>query len=197
VLVTSPDKPWRSLSEALAQARKAPNPLTYYTYGPGTAPHLGGILLSQAAQLPLDAVPYKGSADSMLALMRGEVDLGIDTVSAVSGHLKAGKLRALAVTGAQRSSFLPDVPSLPELNLAAAVQEGFYALAAPARTPEAITKRLYQEVAAVLAQPAVREKIAALSLEWAPLSGAELRPRMSADIQRYRALVQKLQLKFD
>lgn len=105
----------------------------------------------------MEAIPDKGSADAVIGLVRGAIDPGVETVPAVAAHLKSDKLRALAVTGAKRTAFLPDTPGMEELNLPQAIFEGFDAVAAPGRTPPAVIQRLAREIGEIMALPEVKE----------------------------------------
>ncbi len=197
VLVTAPSKPYQRLSDVIAQAKAKPRSLTYSTYGPGTAPHLSAELLAHAAGVELEAVPYKGSAEALIGLMRGDVDLGVETLSAASAQIKAGKLRVLAVTSGKRTSFLPDAPGMEELRLPQASFDGFYAVAAPAGTPAAVVQRLTREVSEIMALPEVKEKCAQLSLEAVALGPEALRAIMKTDIARFRELGQRIKISLD
>jgi tripartite-type tricarboxylate transporter receptor subunit TctC len=154
-------------------------------------------LLADAAGVDLQAVPYKGSADALLGLMRGDVDIGVETVSAASAQIKAGKLRALAVTSARRSAFLPQVPGMEELNLAKAAIQGFYAMAAPAGTPSSVVDRLVKEVDAIMSTPEAKAKCAELSLEAVSMGPDGLRAVMAAELARYRELNKRLKISID
>jgi tripartite-type tricarboxylate transporter receptor subunit TctC len=112
VIVSSVDKPYTKLSELIAQAKAKPKSLRYSSYGPGTSPHLASEIFANAAQIDVEQVPYKGSSDSIFAIIRGDVDFGLETIPAAIAQIKAGKLRALAVTSLTRSRFLPDTPAL-------------------------------------------------------------------------------------
>lgn len=197
VLVTAPSKPYQRLPELIAQARAKPKSLTYSTYGPGTAPHLSGELLAHAAGVELDAVPYKGSAEALIGVMRGDVDMGVETLSAASAHIKSGKLRVLAVTSGKRTAFLPDTPGMDELRLPAASFDGFYAMAAPAGMPAAAAQRLTREVREIMALPEVKDKCAQLSLEAVALGPDALRTIMQTDIARFRELGQRIKISLD
>ncbi len=197
VLVTAPSKVYQRLADVLTQAKAKPKSLTYSTYGPGTAPHLAGALLAHAAGVELEAVPYKGSADALIGLIRGDVDVGVETLSAASAFIKAGKLRALAVTSSNRTSFLPETPGMGELHLQQASFDGFYAVAAPAGTPAAVVQRLTREVSEIMALPEVKEKCAQLSLEVVALGPDALRAIMKTDIDRFRELGARLRINLD
>jgi tripartite-type tricarboxylate transporter receptor subunit TctC len=197
VVVTGADKPYQRLADVLAQAKAKPRSVNYSTYGPGSQPHLAAELLADAAGVELEAVAYKGSADALVGLMRGDVDFGVETISAASAQIKAGKLRALAVNGAGRSTFLPQVPSLGELSLAKAAFQGFYAVAAPAATPPAVIQRLVKEVAEIMAMPQAKAKCADLSLEAVTVGPEGLRSIMVSDLARYRELNKRLKISMD
>jgi len=197
VVVTGADKPYKSLSEVLAQAKAKPRSVNYSTYGPGSQPHLAAELLADAAGVEMEPVAYKGSADALVGLMRADVDIGVETISAASAQIKAGKLRALAVSNARRSAFLPQVPGLGELNLAQAAFQGFYAVAAPAATPAAVIQRLAKEITEIMATPQAKAKCADLSLEAVTVGPEGLRAIMTADLARYRELNKRLKISMD
>lgn len=197
VLVTAPSKPYQRLSDVIAQARAKPKSLTYSTYGPGTAPHLSAELLAHAAGVELEAVPYKGSAEALIGLMRGDIDVGVETLSAASAQIKAGKLRVLAVTSGKRTVFLPETPGMEELRLPQASFDGFYAVAAPAGTPATVVQRLTREISEIMALPEVKEKCAQLSLEAVALGPDALRAVMKTDIARFRELGQRIKISLD
>ena len=197
VIVTAPDKPYQKLSDFIMQAKAKPKLLTYSTYGPGSQPHLGAELLADAAGIELQAIPYKGSADALIGLIRGDVDIGVETVSAAIAQIKTGKLRALAVNNGTRTSFLPEVPGLNELGLSKAVIQGFYAVAAPAGTPAPVVQRLVKEISEIMATPAAKAKCADLSLEAVGIGPDGMRAMMIADLARYRELNKKLKISLD
>lgn len=197
VIVASSSKPYRGLPDLIAQAKAKPKALTYSTYGPGTAPHLAVELLSHTAGVELEAIPYKGSADAVIGLVRGDVDAGVETLPAVAAHLKSGKLRALAVTGAKRTAFLPDTPGMEELGLADAGFEAFYAVAAPAGTPPAVVQRLTREIGEIMGLPDVKEKCAQMSLEAVAVGPEAMRAIVEADIGRFRELGRRVNISLD
>jgi len=197
VVVTSPGKPYQRLEDVVAQAKASPKRLTYSTYGPGSQPHLAAELLADAAGMELEAVPYKGSADALIALMRGDVDIGVETVSAASAHIKSGRLRALAVNSRKRSEFLPQVPGFDELNLSSASMQGFYAIAAPAGTPVPVVQRLVKEIAEIMATTDSKAKCEVLSLEAVAVGPEGMRSVMNAEMACYRDLNKRLKISMD
>lgn len=187
VFLVNANSPYKTLSDVVAAAKARPKTLNYYTYGAGSAPHLVGTLLEQAANISMQDVPYKGSSQALVALIGGEVQLGIDTVAAAAPQIRAGKLRALAIVGAMRSSQFPDIATVTELKYPAASFDGWYAIAAPARTPQAIVNKLVAEVSAVMADPDMQALIKAQAMEPVNVGPAAVRKIMDEEITRYRA----------
>jgi len=191
VLVTPASSPYRRLADLVAAARAQPGRLRYATYGAGSAPHLAGEMLAAAAGLVMEPIAYKGASEALLALLRGEVELGFETYSAATPQVKAEKLRILAHNGEQRSAFLPEVPGMGELGLAAASIEAFYGIMAPAGTPAAVCARLEREVREIMALPEVREKLMALALEPTRSGADEMSRMIRAETAKYRAVAQR------
>ena len=194
VLVTPADRGWRKLPDLIAAAKAKPGQLRYATYGPGSAPHLAGEMLSAAAGIQLDPIPYKGAADALTGLLRGDHDLGFETLAAAGPHVKSGKLAALAVNSAQRSSFLPELPGMAELGLGSAAIEAIYGLAVPAGTPAEVAQRLNTELTAIMALPEVRERLAAQNLEPIPLGTAHMASTVAAETAKYRAVAARAKI---
>ena len=187
VLVSGPSAPAKSLAELVALAKAKPGDLGYATFGAGSAPHLLGEMFAHEAGIKVMAVPYKGSAPASMALLGGEIQFAFDTIPSVGPHIKAGKLRPLAVSSTQRSSALPDVPTLAELKLGKATFDGFYGLAAPAGTPAAIQQLLGREVAAIMALPDVKEKMLAAGLEPGFLDAPAFSTKVAEEIATFSA----------
>ncbi len=191
VLVVAQGAPWQSVDQLVAAAKAKPQGIRYATFGAGSGPHLAGELFALAAGVKLQDVPYKGSAQAMLAVMGGEIEMGIDTVAAIAPHVKAGKLRALGIVGATRASLLPEVKTLAEQKLPDATFDAWYGFAAPARTPPAIVARLTREVTAVMADPTLQAQLRAQGMEPAAIGAAAFRAQMEGEIARYLALAHR------
>ncbi|KTT21659.1 tripartite tricarboxylate transporter substrate binding protein [Pseudacidovorax intermedius] len=191
VLVVAASAPWRTVDELVRAARAKPQAIRYATFGSGSGPHLAGELFALACGAKLQDVPYKGSAQATIAVMGGEIEMGIDTVAAVAPHVRAGKLRALGIVGATRASLLPDVKTLAELGLPDATFDAWYGLAAPARSPAAALDRLARETRALLADPALQTTLKAQGMEPAWIDAATFRTQMEGEISRYRALAHR------
>ncbi|MET3513941.1 tripartite-type tricarboxylate transporter receptor subunit TctC [Pseudacidovorax sp. 1753] len=191
VLVVAASAPWRTVDELVRAAKAKPQSIRYATFGSGSGPHLAGELFALACGAKLQDVPYKGSAQATIAVMGGEIEMGIDTVAAVAPHVRAGKLRALGIVGATRSSLLPDVKTLAELGLPDATFDAWYGLAAPARSPAVALDRLARETRALLADPALQATLKAQGMEPVWIDAAAFRSQMEGEISRYRALAHR------
>jgi tripartite-type tricarboxylate transporter receptor subunit TctC len=192
--VVSATAPYKDLHGLIAAAKAAPKTIHYATFGSGSGPHLAGALLEQAAGIKLQDVPYRGSSQSLMALIGGEIQLGIDTVAAAAPQIRAGKLRALAIAGKSRSSMLPGVPTVEELKLPDAVFDAWYAIAAPAKTPPEVIRKLVAEVEAITRDPGMQEQVRAQGMEPVHLGPVATRAVMDDEIGRYRALAHRAQI---
>lgn len=197
VLVTSATGPYKTLKDVLAKAKAEPGTVTYATFGAGSAPHLAGEMLANAAGVKFSAIPYKGSAEADIGVVRADVSMGIDTLAAVNPLVQSGKLRALAVVSEKRSAQIPGVPAYGELQLSPALLDGWYAVAAPAGISPAVRDQLLQALAAIIAEPAVGKKLQQQSLEPAFLGPQALRDLMDSEITRYRATVARAGIRLD
>ncbi|WP_052383627.1 Bug family tripartite tricarboxylate transporter substrate binding protein [Pseudacidovorax intermedius] len=191
VLVVAAGAPWRTVDDLVRAARAKPQSIRYATFGSGSGPHLAGELFALACGAKLQDVPYKGSAQATIAVIGREIEMGIDTVAAVAPHVRAGKLRALGIVGATRSSLLPEVKTLAELGLPEATFDAWYGLAAPARSPVAALDRLARETRALIAEPALQATLKTQGMEPVWLDAAAFRSQMEGEISRYRALAHR------
>ena len=197
VLVTSAAGPYKTLKDVLAKAKAEPGAVTYATFGAGSAPHLAGEMLANASGVKFSAIPYKGSAEADIGVVRADVSMGIDTLAAVNPLVQSGKLRALAVISEKRSAQIPGVPAYGELQLSPALLDGWYAVAAPAGISPAVRDQLLQALKAIIAEPAVGKKLQQQSLEPAFLGSQALRDLMDSEITRYRATVARAGIRLD
>ena len=150
VLVVHPSVPAHSVKELIALAKAKPGQLSYASTGNGTPTHLAAELFKRMAGLDIVHIPYKGASLAVVDLLSGQVQLSLISAPGVVPHIKAGKLRALAVTNAKRSTLLPELPTMDEAGLRGYESEGWHGLFAPVRTSQVIVDRLYREVAAAL-----------------------------------------------
>ncbi len=165
VLVVTPSLPVRSVPELIAYAKAHPGELNFASSGTGALIHLTGEMFKQMAAIDIVHVPYKGTALFLPDLIDGRVSMSLDTLPPHLPHIKSGKLRALAVTSAQRSPVLPDLPTVSEAALPGFESVAPYALFAPAGTPADIIALINREVNAVLLLPEVRDKLAEQGIE--------------------------------
>lgn len=156
--------PVKNVPELIALAKKAPGKITYSSCGSGTLCHLTGERFKSQTGVNLLHIPYKGSAPAITALLGGEVDLAFDTQTVLAPQIKAGKVKALAITSAERSPLFPDIPTAVEAGLPGFVIEGWFSLVAPAATPKAIINKLNETLKAIAETPEVRAKLSAQGL---------------------------------
>lgn len=165
VLVVSPALGAGTVKDVIALAKAKPGGLAFASSGNAAAPHLAGEAFKHAAGVELLHVPYKGSGPALTDLMGGQVQLMFDSMPSSMPFIQAGKLRALAVTTTRRSTALPQVPTLAEAGLPGFDISTWYGLWAPAGTPREVVARLGSEVAAIVRQPAIRDRLLALGAE--------------------------------
>lgn len=158
VMMVHPSVPARTLPEFAAYVRTRPGQLNYASAGNGSLHHLGGELLKRRLGIDLVHVPYRGTGETIADLLAGRVQFYMNSPPPVIAFIRDGRLRAIATTGQQRHPALPDVPSLPESGLSDFPVDVWYALYAPARTPQPALDRLTREVRAVLTEPEVQRR---------------------------------------
>lgn len=189
VVVTAANSPYADLPQLLTAARNQPGLLNYATFGPGTGPHLVGEMLSYTRGARMVPVAYKGSADALVGILRGDVHMGIDTLASARGQIEQGKLRALAVISEQRTPLMPQLPSLVELGLGYALFDAWYALAGPAGLPPAVATGLEKALSTIAGDAEFRQKLTQQSMEGAWLAPTPLKALMEKEVTRYRAAV--------
>ncbi|WP_225783120.1 tripartite tricarboxylate transporter substrate binding protein [Xenophilus sp. Marseille-Q4582] len=191
VLVVKGDAPYASVDALVAAAKARPQSIRYASFGSGSGPHLAGELFALAAGVKLQEVPYRGSAQATMAVISGEIEMGIDTVAAAAPHIQAGKLRALGIVGPSRSSLLPEVKTMAELKLPDATFDAWYGFAAPGGTPAPVVQRLATEVKAVMADPALQKQLRTQGMEPVVIEAAAFRTLIDTEIARYLALAHR------
>ena len=195
VLVVNPAVPAQSVKDLLALAKAQPGKLSYASSGNATTSHVSAALLGSLAGVEMLHVPYKGSAPAITDLISGQVQLMIDPLVSSAQHVKAGKLRALAITSAARSPLAPDLPTLAEAGVPGYEFAAWFLLLAPARTPAPVLARLNEQVARSLAAADVKERYATLGAEAGRGSPAELQAFLHAEVMRYAKLVKDTGMK--
>ncbi|MCT9810979.1 tripartite tricarboxylate transporter substrate binding protein [Acidovorax sp. Be4] len=192
LLVVLPSMPVKTLSELLALAKKSSEPLSYATAGVGTSNHLSGELLAQMAGVKLTHVPYRGQSDAMNDLLGGRVTMMPLTVAIAGPYVKAGKLRALAITTAKRATAFPDLPTVAEAAQLPGYEVGaWFGLVAPSKAPDSVVRKLLADVAAILAMPDVKAKLATLGMEMAPRNPAEFDAFVADEAKRWNQVLKQ------
>lgn len=191
-LVASPTFEPRTARDAIAFARAQPAKMTMAIAGTGS---VVVDLFKARSGLNFVNVPYRGSSPAMIDLMSGQVNVMITTMASAGTHVKAGKLRALAVTGNRRNPDYPDVPTFTELGVSGMDYEQWFGLMGPAGMPRAVVDRLAAAMEQVLRMPDVRERLSSMALEVAAPGPAEMRTKVEEDVARWQKLAQELDIK--
>jgi tripartite-type tricarboxylate transporter receptor subunit TctC len=195
VLVMNPDAAERygirSVADLVAFAKKNPGRLNYGSGGNGSAGHLAGEMFKAQAGVFMVHIPYAGGNPAQLALLSGQVDLNFDNLATASANIKAGKLRALAVTTAKRSTALPELPTIAETGgaLARFDIDTWFGLFAPARLPAELTQRLNKGFVDALASPELKARLAALYAEPLPMTPEQFGAFVKTELAKYEPLV--------
>ena len=197
VLVVNPALPVNSVQELIAYGTANPGKLNFASSGNGTSIHLAAELFKTMTGVQMAHVPYKGSAPALVDLAGGQVQLMFDNLPSSLALIKAGKLKALAVTSAQRSAALPDVPTVAESGLAGFEASSWFGLLAPAGTPKDIIAKLNGEVTKWLATPEAKEKLAAQGAIPAGRSPDDFMRHIAAETVKWQKVVKDSGAKVD
>jgi tripartite-type tricarboxylate transporter receptor subunit TctC len=198
VLAASNDAPYRSVRELIAYAASRPGQVPYSSVGVASTHHLIMEMLKSQTGIDLVHVPYKGAAPQMQDMVAGQVQVGFSSVSSAIALIRSGAVRALAVASAQRSALLPDTPTVIEAGVPDFVADVWYGVMAPARTPRPVIDRIAAEVTAILADPALREKLAVQDMAVVDGSDpASFTARIENETRMWRDLVAKQKLKLE
>lgn len=189
VLVTAADSPLKSLQQLITTGRAAPNALTYASAGNGSSGHLAGAMLASEAKFQATHVPYKGGSPALIDLIAGRVSYMLLNPLEVLPQIKAGQLKALAVTGTKRAALLPDVPTMSEAGLPGFEASVWWALMAPAGTPRDVIDRLNAETLKALADPAARARLESLGATITPSSPAQLGAFLQSEITKWGQVI--------
>jgi tripartite-type tricarboxylate transporter receptor subunit TctC len=189
VMVTHAEHPAKTIADLVATGRSGTTPPLYGTPGSGSFQHLAIELFARTAGMKMQHVPYRGSAQALTDLLGKRLDLIVEPPSVLLDAIGDGRLRALAVTGPSRFFRLPAVPTVEEAGVRGYAVTSWQGLAAPAGIPAAVLNRLHGEVAAVLAEPAVMERLKALGSDARPSSPAEFKAKVSTDIEKWTSVV--------
>lgn len=195
VLVISPAKGIKTLSEFVTAARARHGSMNYVTIGEGSAAHLNSVRFLRAAGLDAQQIPYKGSPAGLTDVMTGRVDFYFCPLLPALSLIRDGKLTALAVSSLLRSPELPNVPTTTEAGFSNSEYNFWFGVFAPAKTPHAVIQRLYQEIAKALEDPGVKGKLAKLGVQPMPMMPAQFDGYVRKEIEQNAALVKAVGIK--
>jgi tripartite-type tricarboxylate transporter receptor subunit TctC len=197
VLVTRPDLPANSMKELVEFAKKNPGRLSYCSSGTGSSDHLTGEVFKQGAGIFAVHVPYRGGAACQTDIMGSQIDLSFQNLGAVTNYIKAGKMKALAVTASARNPALPNVPTTGEAGFKDMVVTSWQAAAAPAKTPREIVMKLNDAMVKTLRSPDVRDRMNAIGFDVVAGTPEEFGQFMKAEVERWTKAVERGGIKPD
>lgn len=196
VLVTNPNFPAKSVQELIAQLKKQPDKITFASSGAGSSDHLTAALFWQKSGTSGIHVPYKGGAPAITDLLGGHADVSFQNINAVISHIKAGKLKVLAITGDKRSPLLPDVPTLAEAGVPGVNVYSWQAVAGPKGMPADVKKKLHDGIVAALNDPTNRKQMEDIGFEIVADTPEEMAKYQAQELERWRQVIEvgKIQL---
>lgn len=191
VLVVHPSMPVQSVNELITYVKARPGKFSFCSSSIGTAQHLAGELLKRSADLDMQHVPYKGTGALLPDLLSGRINLAFENVTVMTPHIKSGALRALAVTSAKRSAVLPDLPTMMEAGVPSFEVIGWFGVFSAGQTPPEIVKALNSQIASVMKEPDIQDRIVAQGGE--PLAGppADLRDLLAREISVWGKVIRE------
>jgi len=190
VLVTSPDFPVSTAADLIAHLKKNPNQVTFASSGIGSSDHLTAALFWQKTGTTGVHVPYKGGGPAINDLMGSHANASFQNLGAVAQHIRAGKLKALAVTGEKRAAALPDVPTTAEAGIADLVVYSWQAAAAPKGLPSDVRNKLESEIAAAINSPEATKQFNDIGFDVVASNGAQFTEFLAAETQRWKKVIE-------
>ena len=197
LLVVNKDAPFNTLPEMMAYGKANPGKLTYGSSGNGTTLHLSGELFNLMSGSKITHIPYKGSTPAVADLMGGQISMIFDNMPSVIQQVKSGRLKALAVTSAQRNAQLPDIPTIQELGVAGYEVWSWFGLLAPVATPKPIVDKLNATIVDILKQPDVQAKIIELGAVPVPETSAEFGAFIEAETLKWAKVIKEANIGMD
>jgi tripartite-type tricarboxylate transporter receptor subunit TctC len=197
VLVVNSDLPAKNVQELIALARSKPGQFAYASGGNGTPPHINAEVFKSVAGIDLLHVAYKGGGPALVDLMAGRVHVMLDTAASAMPHVRAGKLRALALSALRRSPDLPDLPTFAEAGLPQYDTNAWYSMHAPAGTPPVIVRRLNAELVAILKDPDILARFKQLATDPVGNSTEEFAAFVRAELDKYARVIKAAGIKLD
>jgi tripartite-type tricarboxylate transporter receptor subunit TctC len=197
IYVVVPSLGVSSMKDLIALAKSKPGELRYGSGGSGGASHLGTELLGVMTGIDLTHVPYKGTGPALTAMLSGEIHFQLIGISSVVPHMKSGRMRALAVSGAKRSSAAPEVPTVAESGVPGYAFDVWYGMLFPAGTPRAIVGKANAELNRVLKSPALAQRFAAVGLEPSGTTSEEFARIIRSEIAKWRKVVESAKIRVE
>ena len=194
ILTIHPSLPSKTVKDLIALARTRPGQLSYASSGNGSGPHLGFELFKSVAKIDVVHVPYKGAAPANIDLVSGQVQLMFNNFLAAMPQLKSGRLRVLAVTSAKRSAVMPELPTLAESGLPGFDVTGWYALLAPAGTPQPVVAKVQGDVAAALRVPAVHTRLSSEGAEPVGSTPEQFSKFLAAEVRKWARVIKEAKI---
>jgi tripartite-type tricarboxylate transporter receptor subunit TctC len=191
ILAVHPSLPVKNVKELIAFTKKHPNEILFSSSGVGSGQHLAMELLNRMAGLQLVHIPYKGTASSILDLVAGRVSITSASAISTMPHVRAGRLRALAVSSGRRSPSVPELPTIAEAGVPGFAVDQWYALFAPAGTPKEVVAKLYGEIAKTVANPEIRERLLSMGLDPVGMPPDEFTEYVKAETAKWGKLVRE------
>ena len=197
ILVANPNFPAKTVKEVIEMAKAKPGSISYASVGNGSPGHLAGAMMASDAGVDMTHIPYRGGGPAVTDVMAGQVPLLWVSIPAAAQFVKAGKLRALAVSTVKRSAVFPDVPTMVESGFKGFEVDSWYAMFVPAKTPQAIIDRINKAAVNVLAQPEVKEKLLGQGAEAVGDSPAQLSAVVKKEVAKWKQVVKSANIKVD
>ncbi len=195
VLVVNNALPADSVQALIQLAKSKPGQLNYATSGSGSTQHIAAELFKDQAGVFITHIPYRGSGPALVDLVGGQVQMSFDTMPAVIGQIKSGRIRALAVASANRNPQLPNVPTMAEAGVKGVEMSAWYGIYMPASTPKAVQDRVYAEVSKIIAMPETQTRLGAIGADLTPMTQAQFAAFHKAENKRYGELIAKKNIK--
>ena len=197
ILVANPNFPAKTVKEVIEMAKAKPGSISYASVGNGSPGHLAGAMMATDAGVDMTHIPYRGGGPAVTDVIAGQVPLLWVSIPAAAQFVKAGKLRALAVSTVKRSAVFPDVPTMVESGFKGFEVDSWYAMFVPAKTPQTIIDRLNKATVNVLAQPEVKEKLLGQGAEAVGDTPAQLSGVVKKEIAKWKQVVKSANIKVD
>ncbi|WP_029525214.1 Bug family tripartite tricarboxylate transporter substrate binding protein [Polaromonas glacialis] len=197
VLVVNNALPVDSVPSLVKLAKEKPGQLNYASSGSGSTQHIAAELFKDAAGIFITHIPYRGSGPALIDLVGGQVQLSFDTMPAVIGQIKNGRIKPLAVASAKRNPQLPNVPTMAEAGLKGVEMNAWYGIYMPSSTPKAVQDRVFTEVTRVLAMPETQARLVAIGADLTPMTRAQFAEFHASENKRYGELIARKNIKLD